>query len=151
MADDQGQDKTEEPTEKKKKDSRERGEVAHSRELDSLAVMLAASAAVAAWTDGAEWLAAVMEVLDENRHRLVDLLAEHLPGSRYRMPDATYLAWIDCSHLGEGAVPRDIFRERGVEVSPGPQFGSEGSGHVRLNMATSPAVLERIVTAMGGG
>ena len=95
--------------------------------------------------------AAVMEVLDENRHRLVDLLAEHLPGSRYRMPDATYLAWIDCSHLGEGAVPRDIFRERGVEVSPGPQFGSEGSGHVRLNMATSPAVLERIVTAMGGG
>lgn len=113
--------------------------------------IVAVEAAVAAWTDGAEWLAAVMEVLDENRHRLVDLLAEHLPGSRYRMPDATYLAWIDCSHLGEGAVPRDIFRERGVEVSPGPQFGSEGSGHVRLNMATSPAVLERIVTAMGGG
>ncbi len=52
MADDQGQDKTEEPTEKKKKDSRERGDVAHSRELDSLAVMLMASAAVVAWTPG---------------------------------------------------------------------------------------------------
>jgi bifunctional pyridoxal-dependent enzyme with beta-cystathionase and maltose regulon repressor activities len=35
-------------------------------------------------------------------------------------------------------------------VSPGPQFGREGSGHVRLNMATSPFMLERIVAAMGG-
>ena len=92
-----------------------------------------------------------MEVLDENRRSPVDLLAQHLPGARYSPPDATYLAWIDCSHLGEGEVPRDIFRERGVEVSPGPQFGRDGSGHVRLNMATSPRMLERIVTAMGDG
>jgi cystathionine beta-lyase len=112
--------------------------------------LIAVEAAVAAWTDGADWLSAVMEVLDENRHRLVDLLEHHLPGARYTPPEATYLAWIDCSHLGEGEVPRDIFRERGVEVSPGPQFGGEGSGHVRLNMATSPAMLERIVATMGG-
>ena len=113
--------------------------------------IIAVEAALASWTEGSEWLEAVMEVLDENRRSLVDLLAQHLPGARYSPPDATYLAWIDCSHLGEGEVPRDIFRERGVEVSPGPQFGREGSGHVRLNMATSPRMLERIVTAMGDG
>ena len=36
-----GQDKTEEPTEKKKKDAREKGEIARSKELNTLAVMLA--------------------------------------------------------------------------------------------------------------
>ena len=112
--------------------------------------LIAVEAAVAAWTDGGDWLSAVMGVLDENRRSLADLLGRHLPGARYTPPEATYLAWIDCSHLGEGEVPRDLFRERGVEVSPGPQFGREGSGHVRLNMATSPLMLERIVAAMGG-
>ncbi|MFW0758816.1 flagellar biosynthesis protein FlhB [Pseudomonas sp. H11T01] len=36
-----GQDKTEDPTEKRKQDSREKGEVARSKELNTLAVMLA--------------------------------------------------------------------------------------------------------------
>ncbi|QXI30109.1 flagellar biosynthesis protein FlhB [Pseudomonas vanderleydeniana] len=39
-----GQDKTEEPTEKRKKDSREKGEIARSKELNTLAVMLAGAA-----------------------------------------------------------------------------------------------------------
>ncbi|NVZ61630.1 flagellar biosynthesis protein FlhB [Pseudomonas gingeri] len=36
-----GQDKTEDPTEKRKKESREKGEIARSKELNTLAVMLA--------------------------------------------------------------------------------------------------------------
>ena len=38
-----GQDKTEDPTEKRKKDSREKGEIARSKELNTLAIMLAGS------------------------------------------------------------------------------------------------------------
>ncbi|MBC8995790.1 flagellar biosynthesis protein FlhB [Pseudomonas sp. N40(2020)] len=41
-----GQDKTEDPTEKRKKDSREKGEVARSKELNTLAVMLAGAGAL---------------------------------------------------------------------------------------------------------
>ncbi|MHC8349557.1 flagellar biosynthesis protein FlhB [Pseudomonas sp. RT4P38] len=41
-----GQDKTEDPTEKRKKDSREKGEIARSKELNTLAIMLAGSAAL---------------------------------------------------------------------------------------------------------
>ncbi len=80
-------------------------------------------------------------MLDENRHALSDLLAAHLPGVRYTPPDATYLAWLDCRALGLGDDPSVTFRERGVELSPGPQFGVEGKGFVRLNFATSPAIL----------
>jgi flagellar biosynthesis protein FlhB len=39
-----GADKTEDPTEKRKKDSKEKGEIARSKELNTLAIMLAGSA-----------------------------------------------------------------------------------------------------------
>ncbi|MHC8335083.1 flagellar biosynthesis protein FlhB [Pseudomonas sp. LB3P25] len=41
-----GQDKTEDPTEKRKTDSREKGEIARSKELNTLAIMLAGSGAL---------------------------------------------------------------------------------------------------------
>jgi hypothetical protein len=34
-------------------------------------------------------------------------------------------------------------------VSPGQDFGEQGRGFVRLNMGTSPALLEEIVRRMG--
>ena len=49
---DSGQDKTEEPTEKRKQDSRNKGQVANSRELSSVGVLAAVSAVFVAWTPG---------------------------------------------------------------------------------------------------
>ena len=66
---------------------------------------------------------------------------------RYAVPDATYLAWLDCPALGWATIPPRVPR-RGVELSPGPAFGRHGVGCARLNFATSPGVLEQIVTAM---
>jgi len=111
---------------------------------------MAVTATVAAWTGGDAWLDAVIGVVDENRHALTGLLAEHLSGARYTPPAATYLAWVDCRALGLGDDPAKTFRERGVELSPGPQFGPPGRGHVRINLATSPSVLDGLVRAMAG-
>lgn len=108
------------------------------------------TAAVAAWTDGDDWLAAVVDVLDENRRLLGRLLEQHLPGAVYRPPAATYLAWVDCRGCGLDDEPAEVFRRRGVEVSPGAQFGAGGIGHVRLNLATSPAIVSATVAAMAG-
>lgn len=112
--------------------------------------VMAVAATVAAWTDGGPWLDAVLEVIDENRLALTDLLAQHLPGVVYEPPDATYLAWMNCAALGLGDDPSATFRERGVELSPGPQFGPPGIGHARINLATSPDVLAATVRAMAG-
>ena len=112
--------------------------------------VMAVEATATAWTSGDTWLASVLEVLDENRHALSDLLASHLPGVKYTPPDATYLAWLDCRDLGFGDDPAVTFRERGVALSPGPQFGAEGNGFARLNFATSPAILAETVAAMAG-
>ncbi len=112
--------------------------------------LMAVTATVAAWTHGDEWLAAVIEIVDENRQALTNLLRTHLPGVVYSPPEATYLAWLDCRLLGFDRDPSDVFADRGVVLSPGPQFGPQGEGHARLNIATSPAVLEAIIVAMAG-
>ncbi|CAN5840934.1 MAG: MalY/PatB family protein [Ilumatobacteraceae bacterium] len=112
--------------------------------------VMAVAATEAAWSDGDAWQAAVAARLDTNRHLLAELLGVHLPGVRYCVPDATYLAWLDCRALGLGDDPATTFRERGVELSPGPRFGPQGAGFARLNFATAPSVLEQVVRAMAG-
>jgi len=104
-------------------------------------------AAVAAFSEESdEWLDGLLRTLDENRVLLEDLLASHLPGARYRIPDAGYLAWIDLSALGWGENPaRRILRDAKVALHFGPAFGIEGAGHVRLNFGTSPEILTEAV------
>ncbi|MEU9592750.1 aminotransferase class I/II-fold pyridoxal phosphate-dependent enzyme [Streptomyces sp. NPDC048193] len=103
----------------------------------------------AALRDGTAWLDAVLAGLDENRRLLTDLLAAHLPGVVHRPGEATYLAWLDCRALGLGDDPAEVFLRRGrVALSPGPDFGTGGAGHVRLNLAASPEVITEAVRRM---
>ncbi|AVV44333.1 aminotransferase class I/II-fold pyridoxal phosphate-dependent enzyme [Streptomyces sp. ID05-04B] len=103
----------------------------------------------AALSEGTAWLDALLAGLDDNRRLLTALLAEHLPGVGYRPGGATYLAWLDCRDLGLGDDPAAVFLERGrVALSPGPDFGTGGAGHVRLNLATSPEILTEGVRRM---
>ncbi len=106
-------------------------------------------ATMAALSAGAPWLAAVVEHLDANRRLLAELLAARLPGVGYRVPEATYLAWLDCRPLGLGPDPCGFFLERArVALSDGTLFGSPGRGWVRLNFATSADILTEIVQRM---
>lgn len=108
-------------------------------------------AAVAAWTDGREWLAQVTAEIDANRTLLGRLLAKRLPQIGYAAPAATYLAWLDCRALGWGDDPATVLRERGrVALSPGHSFGDTGRGFVRFNLATSPAIVTEAVERMVG-
>ncbi len=103
----------------------------------------------AALRQGGAWLDDLMAGLDRNRHLLGDLLATHLPAVRYRIPQSTYLAWLDCRSLGLGDDPAGAFLERGrVALNSGPTFGPAGAGHVRLNFATSADVLDEAVQRM---
>ncbi len=106
-------------------------------------------ATIAGWTEALDWLDELLAGLDSNRHLLADLLAERLPEIGYRPPDATYLAWLDCRKLGLGDDPGSVFLERGsVYLNSGLDFGPEGAGHVRLNFATSPAMIDEITARM---
>jgi cystathionine beta-lyase len=106
-------------------------------------------ATVAAYRDGAGWLDALLSTLAQRHDLLGRLLTQRLPQVRRQAPEATFLAWLDCTALGEGASPQQRFLERGrVALHPGPDFGSAGSGWVRLNVATSEQILHEAVERM---
>ncbi|MEI2775571.1 MAG: aminotransferase class I/II-fold pyridoxal phosphate-dependent enzyme [Tetrasphaera sp.] len=100
----------------------------------------------AAWNHGDAWLVQLLTELDANRRLVVDRLAAQLPGVAVRMPEATYLMWLDCRALGLGEDPATFFRDRAkVALNSGPSFGPAGEGHARLNIATSPEILAEII------
>jgi cystathionine beta-lyase len=107
---------------------------------------LGAIASIAAFREGGAWLDDVIAVLDHNRRLLAELLAERLPQVGYAQPQASYLAWLDLRALELGEDPAAAILERGgVALSPGPSFGRQGAGFARLNIGTSPALVEEAV------
>ena len=116
-----------------------------------------------AFRTGGDWLDTLLDGLEANRALLGDLIAEHLPGVKYQRPQGTYLAWLDCRELGfdeevvDGLAevadlsgPARWFLDHArVALSSGHVFGTGGAGHVRLNFATSQAILVEAVSRMG--
>ena len=97
-------------------------------------------ATLAALRGGDAWLAAQIEYVRGNRElveRLMPLPMAHV--------EATYLAWIDASSLGEDD-PHRFFVDAGVALSPGAQFGAPR--FVRLNFATQRARLAEALARM---
>jgi cystathionine beta-lyase len=98
-------------------------------------------AALAAYRDCDDWLAALMEYLTENRRIVQDFLREHLPMLKFYPPEGTYLAWIDCSALPVDE-PSVYLREEGkVVFNDGSTFGPGGAKFVRMNFACPRSML----------
>jgi cystathionine beta-lyase len=114
------------------------------------AANLGVIANTAAYTGGGAWLDDVVEYLDGNRRLLAELVAEHLPGVRYVVPDGTYLAWLDCAALALPQSPAEFFGERAaVSLTDGALCGEVGATAVRFNFAMPRPVLRRAIEAMG--
>jgi cystathionine beta-lyase len=106
-------------------------------------------ASLAAWREGDRWVDDLVRYLDGNRRLVGELVADKLPGVTHRLPEATYLAWLDCRRLVADGVtdnPAKFFLERAaVGLNDGADFGPGGEGFVRLNFATSRALLQRVL------
>jgi cysteine-S-conjugate beta-lyase len=101
---------------------------------------------IAAFRHGEAWLDEVLAYLDDSRRLLADLLTRHLPQVRYRPPDGTYLAWLDCAAMelpqSPGALITDLAQ---ITVVDGPAFGDGGDGAFRFNFATPQPILTQMV------
>ncbi|MGW7790065.1 MalY/PatB family protein, partial [Streptomyces tricolor] len=91
-------------------------------------------------------LAELKQVLARN----AALVREELPpGVRYRVPEATFLAWLDCRALRLDTDPHTFFLKNArVLLNDGRSFGTEGEGFVRLNFGTSRSILHDILRRM---
>jgi len=106
-------------------------------------------ATVAAWDDGQPWLDEILAQLRANRDWLAGAVAAELPGVRMRMPQATYLAWLDCRALELSCPAGQFFLDQArVGLNFGEAFGADYAGFVRLNFATPAAILREIVRRM---
>jgi cystathionine beta-lyase len=101
---------------------------------------------IAAFRHGGAWLDEVIGYLDDSRRLLAELVRRHLPGVRYRPPDGTYLAWLDCTALDLPQSPGELITDRArITVVDGPAFGTGGAGAFRFNFATPQPILAEMV------
>lgn len=94
-----------------------------------------------------DWLDSAIETFESNRKYLKNLLTQSLPAVGYRVPDFSYLAWLDLSGLHLGENPAQVLLEKGkLALNAGITFGPESGNFVRLNFATGEEMLDEAVS-----
>jgi cysteine-S-conjugate beta-lyase len=103
------------------------------------------------WRVGLEesgaWLEEILDYLRANRDFLSTWLEQHLPEVTCIPAEGTYLAWLDFNKF---PFAKDMFKilleEAKVGLNDGPPYGAAYSGWLRINFATSRAILEEALT-----
>ncbi|SFC46987.1 MalY/PatB family protein [Ruminococcus albus] len=126
----------------------------HSRRID-YPNLFAAQAAVAAFTNGGEWLDELRKYLYGNKELVRDFLISNLPEIKLTPSQATYLLWLDARALKPDpgmTLAQSIRRRTGLYLSEGTQFGTGGKGFLRMNIACPRSMvrdgLERLARAV---
>ncbi|MBJ3590718.1 pyridoxal phosphate-dependent aminotransferase [Salmonella enterica subsp. enterica serovar Saintpaul] len=117
--------------------------------LSSPAV-LALTAHIAAYQNGAGWLDALRDYLASNLHYVASALNAAFPELNWQVPQSTYLAWIDLRPLNidDQALQDALIHEEKVAIMPGYTYGEEGRGFVRLNAGCPRSKLEKGVQGL---
>ena len=104
---------------------------------------LSIAAAQAAYEKGGQWLKELKAYLDENFRVTGEYLKEHLPKAKYRVSEATYLAWVDLKEYfkPEESLPLFFAYEAGVLLEGGNMFVQNSDCFIRLNLACPKATL----------
>lgn len=104
---------------------------------------LSIAAAQSAYEKGQPWLEELRVYLDENFRFTQEYLAEHLPKAKFRISEATYLAWVDLNEYFEPDENLPLFfaYKAGVLLEGGNMFVQHSDGFIRLNLACPKATL----------
>ena len=104
---------------------------------------LSITASQAAYQYGDEWLAQLKDYLDENFAFTRQYLSQHLPQAVFRIPEATYLAWVDISAYLPDETDLSMFfaNQAGVLLEGGNMFVANANGYIRLNLACPRSIL----------
>ncbi|WP_436858544.1 MalY/PatB family protein [Citrobacter tructae] len=117
--------------------------------LSSPAV-LALTAHIAAYQQGAPWLDALRDYLQGNLRFVADTLNNAFPSLHWQVPQSTYLAWIDLRPLclDDTALQNTLIQQEKVAIMPGYTYGDEGRGFIRLNAGCPRSKLEKGVAGL---
>ena len=127
------------------RDSATRADFQDRDKLFGMVNPLSLTAAQAAYDQGSPWLEELKAYLDENFAFTQRFLAQELPEAVMRIPEATYLAWVDLSRCLPDVddLPGFFANEAGVLLEGGDAlFVGNAGGYVRLNLAMPRTLLQ---------
>lgn len=105
---------------------------------------LSVAAITAAYDKCEDWLDELNVYLDGNMAYLSEYIRDNLPRAKFRIPEGTYLAWIDLSGYGwtEDDLRQKISRA-GLFLEYASEFVNDPNGFVRMNLACPRSTVER--------
>lgn len=97
-----------------------------------------------AYNYGEEWLNQLLTHIEDNMIYVKEYCEKNIPQIKTRLPESTYLMWLDCRDLNlEGdELVRFIVNEARLGLNDGRAFGAN-SGFMRLNVACPRGTLEK--------
>ncbi len=116
-----------------------------SKELGMhLASPFTISALIAVYNEGEEWLEQLKEYIDGTMEWVMNFLAERMPKVKTRIPEGTYLMWLDFS--GYGISPEEvhdrIYNKANVILEDGSMFGEEGQVYQRICLPSPRPIIK---------
>ena len=88
------------------------------------------------------------DYLDDNFKYLANFLEQELPHAEFKIPEATYLAWVDLSYyIKEKEINEPIakyfIKHAGVIIEGQEQFVHNAESHIRINIAIPREVMKK--------
>lgn len=98
---------------------------------------MAATALIAAYRNGKEWMEQLKYYLQDNYNYLLEFCTQHLPEIKIIPLEATYLVWLDCRALDKNSedLSQILLSEERLWINPGTMYGKAGEGFIRINIA----------------
>ena len=132
-----------------------RGAGQHRQPMNTLGII----AAETAYSECDDWLDQLVAYIDGTHELVESFVRSNLPQVRVVKPEGTYLSWLDVSGAldtigdedtaaaSDRATPETVLQRYLVErahihINPGSSYGLGGSGHMRMNIATSRQLVE---------
>ncbi len=113
---------------------------------------LSLAAHKAAYEKCGDWKEELNDYLDKNFQLVKEYMDEHFPKANFKIPQATYLAWIDLNkYLGDVEdLPLFFANQAGVLLEGGDElFVANARGFIRLNLAMPRSIIEEGLKRIG--
>ncbi|MGG1679558.1 hypothetical protein ACIFOT_28125 [Neobacillus sp. NRS-1170] len=97
-----------------------------------------------------EWLERVLDYLQGNLDYTLSDFRNNIPEINVNQPEGTYLVWVDCRELRFLGKKLNEFMLQNARVgmNQGYNFGKEGEGFMRLNIACPRSMLQNALSGM---
>lgn len=112
--------------------------------------LFAPIATIAAFRKGEAWRKQMIAYVEDNIRFVADYCKKYMPAIKPIIPDASFLVWLDCRglNLSHDELVNLFVKDAKLALNDGAMFGEQGSGFMRLNVATPRTILQKALNQL---